>query len=58
MTYVIQIYMYVFFFIEFEKFKVYNEFKIFKNNLNGLSKLEPNPQNSEPNTNRNLEIPE
>ena len=31
-------------FIDFEKFKVYNEFKFFKNNLNGLSKSEPNPQ--------------
>ena len=28
-------------FLDFEKFKVYNEFKNFKNNLNGLFEPEP-----------------
>ena len=44
LTYVIQIYkQYITLFINFEKFKIYNEFKIFKNDLNGLSKPESNP---------------
>ena len=47
MAYVIQIYMYyITFFLDFEKFKVYGEFKILKNNLNGLS--EPLKIRSEP----------
>ena len=59
LTYVIQIYMWYFILlINFEKFKVYNEFLNFKNHLNGLFEPEPNPQRSEPNLDQNLEIPE
>ena len=50
-TYVIQIYMkYIILFIDFEKFKLYSEFKFLKNNLNRLFQSKPNPQRFEPRT--------
>ena len=59
LTYVIQTYIkYIILFIDLKKFKVYNEFKHFRNNLNGLSETEPNQQRYKPNPNRNLKISE
>ena len=41
LTYVIQTYIkYIILFIDFKNFKVYNKFKHFENNLNGL--FDPN----------------
>ena len=50
-TYVIQIYVkYIILLMDFEKFKLYSEFKNFKNNINLLFQSKPNPQRSEPRT--------
>ena len=46
--------LYINFFLDFEKIKVYMNFKILKNNLNGLFESEPSPRKSGPNLNQNL----
>ena len=44
----------LFLFLDFNKIKVCMNFKLLKNNLNGLSESEQSPQRSKPNLDQNL----